>query len=149
VRRAALATGLALAALAAPAARADLPPLVTGVTDNDTAERSPEGRPLAYERIRAARASVIRVFREWSAIERVKPPDLATARNPDWSGYDWGETDAILRDAAAARLRPLLSFLSAPAWAEGPGRPPVSDDAPAGTWRPSPAAYAAFAGRQA
>jgi hypothetical protein len=39
----------------------------------------------------------------------------------------------------------LFTVYSAPNWAEGPGRPPVEDALPQGTWKPDPDALADFA----
>ena len=60
-------------------------------------------------------------------------------------GYDWAGTDAHVRDAVAAGLQPILLVNGAPRWAEGPNRPPVSEDAPTGSWRPDAAAFGRFA----
>lgn len=135
---------------AALAAGAVLPPfssaapLLTGFTDSD-AYGSAETRATALERTRAARASAVRLFVRWSEIAPVRPPDGAAARDPGWPGYRWEAADAVVRDVAAAGLEPLVSFLQAPSWAEGRGRPRVSERVPAGTWRPSPEAYEDFA----
>jgi hypothetical protein len=80
----------------------------------------------------------------WASVSPTRPPSLAEARNPAWSGYDWAATDAQIRAIAAAGLSTLAVINEAPAWAEGPNRPPDSV-APAGTWDPSAAWLGAFA----
>jgi hypothetical protein len=53
--------------------------------------------------------------------------------------------DQSVRETVAAGFTPLFIMEEAPAWAEGPGRPPASDAAPEGSWKPSPTAYQAVA----
>ncbi len=80
----------------------------------------------------------------WAAIAPTRPPSIADARNPNWSGYDWSSTDSAVRAIAAAGMQTIGDVSDAPTWAEGPGRPSDSI-APAGTWEPSPAWLGAFA----
>jgi hypothetical protein len=96
------------------------------------------------DRAHADGASVWRFQLAWAKIAPSKPPTLAQAANPDWSGYDWTATDALVEEIAAAGMTPLIALQDAPAWAEGPDRPPISV-APAGTWQPSASWFGAFA----
>lgn len=134
---------LILVATGAPTARAGS--LRTGFTDREAFDQGAAERAQGLAHARDARASIIRVFVEWSQVAPAAPPSTAAARDPFWPGYRWAKTDAIVRDITAAGLRPLLTLYRAPRWAEGPARPPISDAAPPGTWLPSPTAYRDFA----
>jgi hypothetical protein len=133
------------AGLVAPAAGA-ANGILTGFLDPGSFQQSSQsGRLGALAAARGVGASVVRLQRSWSSIQPARPPDLATAADPSWPGYDWSQSDAEVRDVVAGGLIPLLSFASAPPWAERAPRPRVSYRAPEGTWRPSPEDYAAFA----
>lgn len=139
---------LGLALVPGGAAAAELPGLITGFSDPNALQRAPEQRPATLAHIRQARGSIVRLMIDWNDVAPTRPPTEADARNPDWPGYRWEATDAMVRDIAGQGLRPLMAFLVAPAWAEGPNRPPVtpfSGSAPAGSWRPDPVAYRSFA----
>jgi len=129
-----------------PAAEAEPPGLLTGFSD-DAAYRqeSPANRGLAFARTREAGGSVVRLFIEWAQIAPTRPPTTRDARNPAWSGYVWGRLDAVVQEAKSAGLEPVLGFYDSPSWAEGPGRPAVSENIPAGTWLPSASAFRSFA----
>ncbi|MBA2523494.1 MAG: hypothetical protein H0V25_09205 [Solirubrobacterales bacterium] len=93
-----------------------------------------------------ARAAVsggdaIRVNLYWSYIVRGEP---ANPLLPNDRAYDFTAIDRAVRGADANGLEVLITVLSAPPWAEGPGRPPFAE-APPGTWRPDPAALGDFA----
>jgi hypothetical protein len=137
---------LAAAALAAPgAASARVHGLQLGFTDEQDFQRvDPPDRQIAFDQAKAAGTEIIRVSTDWDQIEPNKPPNVATAANPDWSGYDWSLVDTAIRETAARGFTPLLTVAQAPSWAEGPNRPSESV-APPGTWRPDPAAFQALA----
>jgi hypothetical protein len=141
---AAAAAALALAVPASASAAASSFKL--GFTDyvtfqfNDLSERQ-----IGFQHAQAARASIIRLTFAWPDIAPSAPPNLATAADPNWSGYNWAATDQAIKETVAAGLTPLFEINEAPAWAEGPNRPAVSDSAPAGSWRPSPSAFQALA----
>jgi hypothetical protein len=141
---AAVLAGLATLAPAAHAA-SRAPAILQGFTDHATYQEDAASRAAALSHTRDARARFVRITIGWLTIEPQQPPSDADAADPSWPGYQWKELDAVVRDVAAAGLEPLVSFTAAPAWAEGPNRPPVSDDTPTGTWRPSPDAYRLFA----
>jgi hypothetical protein len=128
-----------------PAASARSPAILQGFTDHATYQGDEPSRAAALQHTRAARARFVRITIGWLTVAPQKPPSEADARDPSWSGYQWADLDAVVRDVVGAGLEPLVSFTAAPAWAEGSNRPPVSDDAPTGTWRPSPDAYRSFA----
>jgi hypothetical protein len=135
---------LVLVALGSPAAAGARGSLLTGFTDIAAYQGSEATRQIALQHTVDARASLVRYSVTWAEIEPQRPPDRATARDPGWLGYRWDHVDAIVRDIAAAGLRPVPTFLVAPRWAEGPNRPRISARAPRGTWRPSPEAFGDF-----
>jgi hypothetical protein len=124
---------------------AQLPATLTlGFNDNEVLGMDPADMSLVFGRAVGAGASVWRFSIRWSDVSPAKPPTLADAANPAWSGYDWSSVDATVRAIAAGGLTPLIDISSAPAWAEGPHRPSTKV-APAGTWDPSASWYGAFA----
>ena len=131
--------------LAAPAPAA-VHGLTLGFTDYTAFEfnQGPD-RLLALQRAKAAGATIIRVNPSWADTSPTKPPSLAVERDPSWSGYDWTDTDQIIRDVVGTGLTPLVLLSDAPGWAEGPNRPPISPTVPAGVWKPSAKDYGAFA----
>jgi hypothetical protein len=139
-----LALGLLAGVTAASPARAAEPGLVTGFNDSRSFSTAAE-RPGTLQHVVQLRGKLVRHFFEWRTINPTPPPDAATAADPAWPGYRWGGVDDFVRDARAAGLTPVVGFLRAPDWAEGPGRPPVSDAAPVGSWRPDAGAYGRFA----
>ena len=142
------AAALLVAMLALPAFPAAAPAqrLLTGFSDQDVfSSKDPTERRVALQHAKDAHASVIRTEISWGGVSRAEPPTPAAATDPNWMGYDWAGTDAHVRDAVAAGLQPILLVNGAPRWAEGADRPPVSEDAPTGSWRPNAAAYGRFA----
>jgi hypothetical protein len=141
------AVGLAaLAFLSLPGlALARQPAIRTGFTDHATYQGDRESRLAALRNTRAARSRYVRLTTSWLEIAPREPPTAAAAADPSWEGYRWERLDAAVSDVEAGGLDALVSFTSAPAWAEGPGRPPVGPAHPTGSWRPSAAAYRLFA----
>jgi hypothetical protein len=121
------------------------PAILNGFTDHATYQDDAESRRVALDHTKATRARYVRVTDSWLQIAPQQPPSDADAADPSWSGYRWTDLDAVVRDVVASGLEPLVSFTAAPAWAEGPDRPRVGDNAPVGTWRPSAPAYRLFA----
>jgi hypothetical protein len=86
-----------------------------------------------------AGGSIARLTVRWSDIAPSRPLNAADPADPT---YDFSVLDGAVRDATARGLNPILMILTAPAWAEGSGRP---GNVPPGTWRPDPGAYGQFA----
>ncbi len=86
--------------------------------------------------------SIVRLNVFWSQVAPATPPAGFNAADPSSPGYNWTAVDAAVRVLSGHGLKVMLTILSAPKWAEGAGRP---SSAPAGTWRPDPGQYAAFA----
>jgi hypothetical protein len=146
VKRAALVlAGLALA-LGAPAAGAAPAPhgLQLGLADPAFASSDPALREEWMAKAGEARASLVLLGAAWAAIAPKAPPAGFDPADPADPAYDWKSLDASVRSAAAHGLQPLLDVNTAPAWAEGPGRPSPAL-APAGAWLPQPAALGQFA----
>jgi hypothetical protein len=143
-----LALGLvALAAFVLPtSASAAVHGLRTGFTDHLAFEYAPTeaDRLVALQHARAAGATFIRVEVDWSRTAPTKPPSLAVERDPSWAGYNWTRNDQFIKDIVASGMIPLVQVGEGPNWAEGPGRPAVSNAAPAGTWKPSARDFGAF-----
>jgi hypothetical protein len=135
-----------LAMLGAPAgAGAAAPAVGLGFSDLPTMQRGDVAqRPLELQHLRSTGARTLRVMWRWSDVEKTRPADDGAATDPGYAGYTFTALDALLRDIAAAGVEPLLMINSAPSWWEGAERPPVSDNARAGTWKPDPAAYRRF-----
>ena len=106
---------------------------------SDPGFRADETRPGLLDDTVDANAGIIRLFVTWGAIARDRPTDPTNPADPE---YNFPSLDSAVRDADARGLDVMLTLTSAPAWAEGPDRPP---DAPAGTWKPDPTAYGDFA----
>jgi hypothetical protein len=129
---------LALGALLL-AAPADARGLRLGVTDFPPFAGADNG--AWYARAAAIRADVVRLSARWSEIAPARRAALRAPRDPADPAYRWARLDAAVQGAASQGLGILLTLESAPAWAEGSGRPP---DARPGTWRPDPDAFADF-----
>lgn len=93
-------------------------------------------------RTRAAGADAVRISFYWSVVAAERPEQ---PRNPADPAYEFGPIDRAVRSAKREGLDVLMTIVGAPRWAEGPVRPPVSRQAPSGTWRPDPDAFADFA----
>ena len=141
-----LVTATVAAALAAPgSASARVHGLQLGFTDPDSFQfAAPADRQVAFGQAKAAGTSLIRISIGWDQLSPNAPPNVATAANPDWSGYDWSSLDTPVRETVAAGFTPVVVVLTAPRWAEGPNRPSESV-APGGSWRPSTRAFQALA----
>jgi hypothetical protein len=127
-----LATAGALLALAAPAVDAAF---TTGLGLSGSAS----DRDAWLQRARAAQSKIIRIGVPWSLIATARPANPADPADP---AYNFTLLDDQISDTVAAGLRPLLTVVPAPAFAEGPGRP---GSVAAGTWKPDPGAYGSFA----
>lgn len=87
-------------------------------------------------------AGIVRVNLTWSEVAPKQRPAGFLASNPASPGYDWASTDAEVKALAAQGLQIMLNITYAPTWAEGPHRP---KNVQPGSWKPSPAQFAAFA----
>lgn len=133
---------VALLALAASAQAARN--LVTGFADHAYRTSSGDAQGQLFDTTVAEGAGVIRINVVWADVAGPSRP--ANPADPADPGYDFGALDGAVRQASAHGLDVMFTVYKAPPWAEGPNRPPVSDEeAPAGTWRPEPAEYGSFA----
>jgi len=87
-------------------------------------------------------AEMIRLDVNWSSIAPSKWPAGFVPADPSSPQYFWTTLDAQVRELSRAGFKILVDVWGAPTWAEGPDQP---RSAPAGTWKPSPAAFGAFA----
>ena len=87
-------------------------------------------------------ATMVRVNVTWSEVAPIDRPSSFNPADPASPGYDWSAVDASVRNLTSQGLQVVLTILSAPAWAEGPGAP---SDVEPGTWRPNAAQFANFA----
>lgn len=142
-RRLALALAAALAA-AAPA-DAQYGPESAGrpfeIDFSETLLSGPDSGRWA-QRTRAAGADAVRVSFYWSVVATAEPERPWDPSDP---AYDFAPIDRAVLSAHREGLDVLMTIVGAPRWAEGAERPPVSRQAPSGTWRPDPEAFADFA----
>jgi len=129
---------LAGGSITASAAR----PLALGFAEDALLSPNSSSRATRFDEIAALGGGIARVSVRWSEVAPAVRPASFRAADPGSPGYSFGALDATIRDAAARRIRVLLTIVSAPRWAEGAGRP---GGAPRGAWRPSPAALRDFA----
>jgi hypothetical protein len=113
-------------------------PLTIGFNPDPVFFAAPEGGTW-LERAVTERAGLIRLNVSWAAVARTRP---RVADDPGDPAYDWSELDAEVRAVAAHGMQAMITFVRAPPWAEGAGRP---SSAPAGTWHPSDGALGDFA----
>lgn len=101
--------------------------------------------PVLREGAKAG-AQVWRFELSWSSVATSKPPSLAVAADPAWTGYDWTRADRVIRAIRQAGLDPLVIVGGAPAWAQGSDKPtnPKKGVLTEG-WKPSASQYQAFA----
>jgi hypothetical protein len=140
-RTAALAGAVALAfACLLPAARAQAArPLTVGFADPAFVSADPTERDRALDFAGEVGAGIVRLPVFWSSLVAGEP---ANASDPADPAYDFGRLDEAIAAASRRGFQVLLTVTTAPAFAEGPGRPGF---APAGSWKPAPAALAQFA----
>jgi hypothetical protein len=117
--------------------------LTRGVSDSSVLlDRDPAVRGLAFARIRASGATVVRIPVNWALVVGAAHPVGAQASDPASPAYDFTAVDAAVREAVGAGLTPLLVVSNAPAFAEAPHRWAY---AYAGSWAPNPIAFGEFA----
>jgi hypothetical protein len=115
----------------------------TGFYEPDYASSDTGIQSLAFDRTAQARAGFALIYVPWNGVAPYNFPLGFDPSNPADPSYSWSAIDAAVRDASARGLKVLLAVTRAPSWAEGPGRP-SQDQAPAGTWKPDPAALGEF-----
>jgi hypothetical protein len=115
--------------------------LTTGFADGVFSSPDQATRGFWLQRATDARAGMIRVNVGWREIANAQPP--ADPTNPADPSYNFSAVDRAVQGAAAHGVNVVLTVYSAPAWAEGPGRPDLTT-APAGTWKPDPLALSSF-----
>ncbi|MGE3138877.1 MAG: hypothetical protein AB7O53_05375, partial [Thermoleophilia bacterium] len=134
-------TGLALAA-AAGAALAIPSTGAAGVAavQDDVLTTAPLGEiPARVAMVKATRAKVARFDILWSTVAPTKP---ANPTNPADPAYDWSRIDAVFAGFKAAKVTPIVSTYSTPAWAvQGRDIPQATAYNPDA---PTPAAYGQF-----
>ena len=135
---ASLLTLAAAVALTAPARAEAARPFDIGFSD--AMYGSPE-RDLWFDRTSQVGADIIRVNMYWAVVGFEKP---SNPRDPADPAYNWAEYDRQIASAKEHGFDVELTVTNAPHWAEGPGRPPSFEVAPAGSWKPDADAYGDF-----
>jgi hypothetical protein len=120
-------------------------PLETAVLDPDSLG-GPESA-TAYQHLRRTGARFVRIMMNWVSVAPggATKPAAFRPKDPGDSMYNWGWTDAQVRDAVSKGFVPFIYVQTAPTWAE-------SDSC--GSWgigscRPGPRALADFMGAAA
>ncbi len=112
---------------------------VAAVQD-DVLTTAPLGEiPTRVAMVKASKAKVARFDILWSTVAPTKP---ANPTNPADPAYDWSRIDAVFAGFAAAKITPIVSTYSTPAWAvQGRDTPQATAYNPDA---PIPAAYGQF-----
>lgn len=77
--------------------------------------------PARVAAVKATKAKVARFDILWSEVAPTKP---ANPKDPNDPAYDWTRADLVINGFAAARITPIVSIYSTPAWAvQGQNRP--------------------------
>lgn len=95
-------------------------------------------RATALARTKSVNGTIVRLGATWAGIAPTQPK---LAVDPNDPAYRWAGLDAAVQDAVAAGLTPMITFNSAPTWAEGPKRPKSAGQ---GTWRPRISSFRNF-----
>jgi len=96
--------------------------------------------PLAASRVAAAGATAVRLTLYWNEVAPAELPVAWNPADPADPHYDWTSFDAKVRNVVAGGLQPLVTVLTAPAWAQQGGSVP-----PPNSHLPDPQAFAQFA----
>ena len=132
-----------LLGLGAPAGEARALGLTLGFSSDPALTGStPAATGLWIPRAVQEGATMVRVNVTWSEVAPIDRPSSFNPADPASPGYDWSAVDASVRNLTSQGLQVVLTILSAPAWAEGPGAP---SDVEPGTWWPDPTQFANFA----
>jgi hypothetical protein len=113
-------------------------PLRTAIVDPDLFPRS-STQVAAFDRTRAAGASVVRLILNWNSVAPSARPAGFEPTNPADPAYNWGAFDRQVQLAAERGLEPIIAIFAAPRWAKGP------DTRTGGDFRPKPSELRAFA----
>src|SRR5206468_8557955 len=92
-------------------------PLTTAVMDPFTFPQR-QDMSIAFARVKAAGATVVRLQVSWKEVAPVSPPRSFEASNPADRHYNWSSIDAQVRAAASAGLDPIVNIVDAPNWAQ-------------------------------
>ncbi len=116
-------------------------PFTTGFFDPVYFEPSQaDRRGLYLDRTLATGGAMVRLQVIWKGVAVSQP---VQPRNPADPAYDWRGADNAVKAAASRGLPILLTFQSAPRWAEGGDRP--GGPTQFGTWKPKPGDVGDFA----
>jgi hypothetical protein len=132
---------LAVTLIATSAEPANGKPILRGIYENLFLSTDQSARDRWFNETVEAGADVVSIGLSWKGITSTAGPP-ANPRDPADPAYYWTDVDAAVRGANSRGLQVMFVVDNAPAWAEGPGRP---DWARAGTWKPDPNAFGAFA----
>lgn len=103
-------------------------PFATAVYLNDPAV---DTAPVAYQRVKAAGASAVRILVDWRNIAPYSEPDSWNPADPADPNYQWSLLDEQVSDTVAQGLQPLLTVVAAPQWAQDGGAvPPLNSHMP-------------------
>jgi Cellulase (glycosyl hydrolase family 5) len=81
----------------------------------------------AYDRVRSAGATAVRIMVYWNHVSPRRPADPIDPRDP---AFHWGEADRAVRLAVQKGLQPIVDFLGTPSWAAGAGVAPAKSPSP-------------------
>ena len=137
-----LPTVVVLAGVLAPQAHAMMGLTLGFSGDPVLTSDSPATRATWIPRAVSAGAGIVAVDIAWSGIAPALRPAGFDPANPATPGYNWTTVDDQVRDLTSHGLRVLLNVTFAPRWAEGANPP---SDVVAGTWKPNPTQFKAFA----
>jgi hypothetical protein len=114
-------------------------PLQTAFLDPEAYSGS--SAEVAFDRSRDAGATAVRLVLDWSSVgpDGARAPAGFNPTNPADPAYRWASFDRQVVLAASHRLKPIVSVIKAPAWAQGAG------SGPSGTLRPDPLEFGRFA----
>jgi hypothetical protein len=113
-----LAAGVLVLSLAATTTgRAADPPLRTALTDAGVSIGPDGAGATQLGRMRAAGATLLRIYVWWWDIAPATLPDAFQPANPRDPAYDWSALDATVKTAQTNGLEPILNVANAPDWA--------------------------------
>ena len=129
-------------ALLAAASSAPAATFFKGFAEPMFVEGNASERALWLDRSAEANSNIARININWAHVLQGQP---TLPGNPADPVYRLESVDQAVIDAAARGHEILITIFHAPAFAEGPNRPPQDNDRPAGSWKPDPTALGQFA----